>query len=58
MTTRGMKEAEMDIVAGFIDRVICNINDEQVVAQVKAEVTAFCRPYTVPGVDIFANIEV
>lgn len=58
MTTRGMKEAEMDIVAGFIDRVISNINDEQVVAQVKAEVTAFCQPYTVPGVDIFANIEV
>ena len=58
MTTRGMKEAEMDVVAGFIDRVISNINDEQVVAQVKSEVTAFCRPYTVPGVDMFANIEV
>jgi len=38
VTTRGMKEAEMKQIAGFIRRVADNVKDETCLAQVKAEV--------------------
>ncbi|NOX88891.1 MAG: serine hydroxymethyltransferase [Calditrichaeota bacterium] len=38
LTTKGMKENEMKIIAGFIDRVLSDIDDEKVAEQVKAEV--------------------
>ncbi len=38
LTTRGMKEAEMEIVADLINRVILNFKDETVLAQVREEV--------------------
>jgi len=41
MTTRGMKEEEMKIIAEFIDRVISNINNEDVINKVKQEVKEF-----------------
>jgi len=41
MTTRGMKEEEMKIIAEFIDRVISNINNEDVIKKVKQEVKEF-----------------
>lgn len=58
MTTRGMQPADMDIVAALIDRVINSINDEQVVAQVRAEVVALCQGFPVPAVGDFVGIEV
>ena len=58
MTTRGMQAADMDIVASLIDRVISHINDEQVVAQVHAEVVALCQGFPVPAVGDFVGIEV
>ncbi|MFH1947355.1 MAG: serine hydroxymethyltransferase [Candidatus Magasanikbacteria bacterium] len=38
LTTRGMKEAEMEIVADMIERVLMNHEDEEILAQVKQEV--------------------
>jgi glycine hydroxymethyltransferase len=38
ITTRGMKEPEMEIIAEFIDRVVLNITDQQVFEQVTNEV--------------------
>ncbi|MFC2131377.1 serine hydroxymethyltransferase [Bacteroidota bacterium] len=38
MTTRGMKENEMKLIAEFIDRVITNYQDETVIEKVKKEV--------------------
>ncbi|HEX9829928.1 MAG TPA: serine hydroxymethyltransferase [Bacteroidota bacterium] len=38
LTTRGMKEAQMEIVAGFIDKVITNITNTDVFASVNKEV--------------------
>ena len=38
ITTRGMKEADMDQVAGWIDRVVAASEDEDVARKVKAEV--------------------
>jgi glycine hydroxymethyltransferase len=40
LTTRGMKEAEMEIIAGLIDRVITHHTDETVLKQVRTEVEA------------------
>ena len=41
VTTRGMKEADMQTVVDFIDRVLSNIDDENNIANVKAEVKTF-----------------
>ncbi len=38
VTTRGMKEAEMTIIAGLIDRVVSNHESEQVLTDVREEV--------------------
>lgn len=41
MTTRGLKESDMETIADFIDRVISNINDEDVISHVRDEVKEF-----------------
>ncbi len=38
LTTKGMKEAEMKLIAGFIDRVLSNIDDEEEARKVNAEI--------------------
>lgn len=45
MTTRGMKEDEMDQIAGFIDRVICKYEDAGVLAEVREEVKQLCSRF-------------
>jgi len=45
VTTRGMKEPEMDQIAGFISRVLVSPDDDAVVAMVRAEVEALCRTF-------------
>jgi len=45
VTTRGMKEPEMEQIAGFIDRVINNLGNEQVYAEVAEGVAAMCRKF-------------
>jgi glycine hydroxymethyltransferase len=42
LTTRGMGEAEMRTIAGFIDRVLSAPDDESVAAAVRADVEALC----------------
>jgi glycine hydroxymethyltransferase len=42
VTTRGMKEAEMKNIAGFIKRVFDSYDDEEKLAQIKAEVKELC----------------
>ena len=43
MTTRGMKEAEMDLIAGFIARLVQE--GESAVPQVKEQVIALCERF-------------
>ncbi len=38
ITTRGLKEADMDVIADMLDRVLAAPDDESVIAKVKAEV--------------------
>jgi glycine hydroxymethyltransferase len=45
MTTRGMKEHDMKIIAGFIDRVISHPGDENIHTQIKNEVKEWCTTF-------------
>ena len=45
VTTRGMKEAEMDQIADLIDRVVSNSGDEKLIAGVRAEVKALTAKF-------------
>lgn len=45
VTTRGMKEAEMEIVAGFIHRVLENPDDTDEIHRVKSDVETLCRKF-------------
>lgn len=38
ITTRGMKEADMETVVGFIDKVLMNLDDDSIIASVKNDV--------------------
>lgn len=45
VTTRGMKESEMKIIAGFIDKAICNFENEAVLATIRDEVKQLCSGF-------------
>jgi glycine hydroxymethyltransferase len=45
VTTRGMGEADMDLIAEFITRVLASPEDAAVQARVKVEVEALCRKF-------------
>ncbi len=48
VTTRGMKEVEMEKIASFIKRVLRNADDEKVIAQVREEVLALTAEFPIP----------
>ncbi|MDZ7370077.1 MAG: serine hydroxymethyltransferase, partial [candidate division KSB1 bacterium] len=45
LTTRGMREAEMELIAELIDRVLLNITNESVQIEVKGQVEELCRRF-------------
>jgi glycine hydroxymethyltransferase len=45
VTTRGMKEAEMEIIADFITRALKTPEDSRALGMVRAEVEAFCQKF-------------
>jgi glycine hydroxymethyltransferase len=45
ITTRGMKEAHMNTVVEYVDRVLMNIDNEQVIGEVKNEVKTFMKQF-------------
>ncbi|MEP0827015.1 MAG: serine hydroxymethyltransferase [bacterium] len=45
ITTRGMGPSEMKIIAGFIDRVIKNLDNEELLQAVAAEVKSLCAKF-------------
>jgi glycine hydroxymethyltransferase len=45
VTTRGMREPEMDQIGDFIARVLAAPADERVIGMVKAEVQKLCRNF-------------
>lgn len=48
LTTRGMKEREMKLIAGYILRVIDNHNNIKVLQSVSLEVKALCKKFPTP----------
>jgi glycine hydroxymethyltransferase len=45
ITTRGMKENEMETVVGIVDRVLMSPDDEKTISDVKAEVQTFMQKF-------------
>ena len=45
LTTRGMREAEMDLVGELIGRVLAAPEDDRVAGMVKQEVHRLCRKF-------------
>jgi len=45
VTSRGMREAEMDVIAEFITRALASPDDDAVHARVKVEVETLCRKF-------------
>jgi len=48
VTTRGMKETEMVKIAQWINKVIDNIDDAEIIAEVRAEIACFTREFPMP----------
>ena len=44
-TTRGLKEPEMELVAGWFERAVTNMEDEEQLAKVRAEVRELCMKF-------------
>lgn len=45
LTTRGLKEDDMEIIASFMDKVIIHHNNENIIKQVKEEVNDFMNEF-------------
>ncbi len=45
VTTRGMKEADMEIVVNLIDKVLMNADDEKLIESIKEEVKGFMKQF-------------
>lgn len=52
VTTRGMKEPEMEKIADWIDRTLQNIHDKSALETIKREVEAMCHHFPVPGITL------
>lgn len=47
VTSRGMKEKEIKMIAGWIDETIIAHADEKVLSEIKKEVVKFCKQYSI-----------
>ena len=52
ITTRGMKEKEIDQIIAFIDTVLRNYDNEQIILETKAEIRNFAKDFPIPGINI------
>lgn len=51
LTSMGMKEAEMDLVAGWIDEVVRHIDDlDETAGRVHGEIADLCARFPIPGI--------
>ena len=51
VTTRGFKEGEMDLIAGFIGDMLRAPNEEEMKSRVSRQVLELCGRFPVPGLD-------
>jgi glycine hydroxymethyltransferase len=45
VTTRGMKETDMEVIAGYLDEVLCNIGKTDLYESVRKKVSEFCSRF-------------
>jgi glycine hydroxymethyltransferase len=57
VTTRGMGEAEMQRIGGWIGEVLHNRRDEELARRVAAEVRQLCTGFPVPGNEVLVETE-
>lgn len=55
LTTRGLKEAEMDVVANWIDQAIAHRGDDKKLAALHHEITVFTKDFPLPGEKTFSK---
>jgi glycine hydroxymethyltransferase len=48
LTTRGLKEADLEAVADFIDRALLSKDDAAGLAKIRGEVAEFCKKFPMP----------
>lgn len=48
LTTRGLKEADLEVVAEFIDRALLGKDDAAALAKVRGDVADFCKKFPMP----------
>ena len=51
MSSRGMKETEMEKLGDWINEAISNAEDEAALAKIAGEVKAMCVQFPAPGID-------
>lgn len=47
MTSRGIKEKEVKMIAGWIDEIILAYDQPEILTEIKKEVTKFCKKYPI-----------
>jgi len=47
ITSRGMREAEMERIAGWITEVVQNIDDDEVMKKINQEIKTFCKQFPI-----------
>jgi glycine hydroxymethyltransferase len=52
VTTRGMKEPEMELVAAWMDAVVSNPGDDALIERTAAEVKELCARFPAPGISV------
>jgi glycine hydroxymethyltransferase len=50
-TSRGMREVDMEKLAGWISQALEKREDDDALSALRGEVEAFCRDFAVPGID-------
>jgi glycine hydroxymethyltransferase len=50
VTSRGMTEEHMPLIAAWIDRAVTQASDDAALAAIRAEVADFCRAFPAPGI--------
>jgi glycine hydroxymethyltransferase len=49
ITSRGMREPQMTLIANWIDRIVSSPDDEALAAKVAGEIKELCRDFPAPG---------
>jgi glycine hydroxymethyltransferase len=50
ITTRGMQETQMDQIAEYIDKVLKNYQNNDLISKIRSEVKEFTKNYPIPGI--------